>query len=291
VRASRPSRPTRRFEWTPTLCGRPCASDIEAGVRPVAVVATLGTTSTSSIDPVASIADVAEEFGLWLHVDAAYGGPAAIVPELRPLFDGWERADSVVVNPHKWLFTPVDCSLLYSRRPQDIVRAFSIVPEYLRSSNVDDVRNLMDYGVALGRRFRSLKLWFVMRYFGREGVVERLRAHVALARDFAGWVEAADGWETVAPVPLSTVAFRHVDAALDGPANDAAEPPHHGAGERERRRVHHAHGAPGPRGSPLLRGEPPNPDGACRAALGPTPGRRARRSGRGGLSAGLSPAP
>jgi aromatic-L-amino-acid/L-tryptophan decarboxylase len=195
--------------------------DIEAGVRPVAVVATLGTTSTSSIDPVASIADVAEEFGLWLHVDAAYGGPAAIVPELRPLFDGWERADSVVVNPHKWLFTPVDCSLLYSRRPQDIVRAFSIVPEYLRSSNVDDVRNLMDYGVALGRRFRSLKLWFVMRYFGREGVVERLRAHVALARDFSGWVEAADGWETVAPVPLSTVAFRNVDSALDGPANDA----------------------------------------------------------------------
>jgi aromatic-L-amino-acid/L-tryptophan decarboxylase len=196
-------------------------SDIEAGVRPVAVVATLGTTSTSSIDPVASIADVAEEFGLWLHVDAAYGGPAAIVPELRPLFDGWERADSVVVNPHKWLFTPVDCSLLYSRRPQDLVRAFSIVPEYLRSSNVDDVRNLMDYGVALGRRFRSLKLWFVMRYFGREGVVERLRAHVALARDFSGWVEAADGWETLAPVPLSTVAFRHVDSALDGPANDA----------------------------------------------------------------------
>ena len=195
--------------------------DVGTGVRPVAVVATLGTTSTSSIDPVRSIADVAEEFGMWLHVDAAYGGPAAIVPELRPLFDGWNRADSIVVNPHKWLFTPVDCSMLYCRRPADLVRAFSIVPEYLRSDNVDEVRNLMDYGVALGRRFRSLKLWFVLRYFGRRGVVERLRAHVALARDFATWIDASDGWERMAPAPLSTVAFRRVDPALDGAGNDA----------------------------------------------------------------------
>ena len=195
--------------------------DVDAGVRPVAVVATLGTTSTSSIDPVARIADVAEEFGLWLHVDAAYGGPAAIVPELRPLFGGWERADSIVVNPHKWLFTPVDCSLLYCRRPDDLVRAFSIVPEYLRSGNVDEVRNLMDYGVALGRRFRSLKLWLVMRAFGREGIVSRLREHVALARGFAEWVEAAEGWALVAPVPLGTVAFRRVVPDLDPSAVDA----------------------------------------------------------------------
>lgn len=195
--------------------------DRDSGIRPVAVIATLGTTSTSSIDPVARIADVAEEFGLWLHVDAAYGGPAAMVPELRPLFDGWERADSVVVNPHKWLFTPVDCSLLYCRRPDDLVRAFSIVPEYLRSGNVDEVRNLMDYGVALGRRFRSLKLWLVMRAFGREGIVARLREHVALARGFAERVDAAEGWALVAPVPLATVAFRRVAPGLDPSAVDA----------------------------------------------------------------------
>lgn len=195
--------------------------DLDAGIRPVAVVATLGTTSTSSIDPVARIADVAEEFGLWLHVDAAYGGPAAMVPELRPHFAGWERADSIVVNPHKWLFTPVDCSLLYCRRPGDLVRAFSIVPEYLRSDNVDEVRNLMDYGVALGRRFRSLKLWLVMRAFGREGIVARLREHVALARGFAEWVDAAEGWALVAPVPLATVAFRRVVPGLDPSAVDA----------------------------------------------------------------------
>ena len=195
--------------------------DLDAGVKPVAIVATLGTTSTSSIDPVSAIADLAEEQGIWLHVDAAYGGPAAIVPELRPLFAGWERADSIVVNPHKWLFTPVDCSLLYCRRPADLVRAFSLVPEYLRSSNVDEVRNLMDYGVALGRRFRSLKLWFVLRYFGREGVVARLRRHVALAREFAAWVDRTDGWERMAPVPLSTVAFRRVDPSLDDEENDA----------------------------------------------------------------------
>lgn len=209
------------FRMDPRALREAVRRDIDEGVRPVGVVATLGTTSTSSIDPVSEIADVAEEFGVWLHVDAAYGGPAAIVPELRGLFDGWERADSIVVNPHKWLFTPVDCSLLYCRRPDDIVRAFSIVPEYLRSSNVDEVRNLMDYGVALGRRFRSLKLWFVLRYFGRQGVIERLREHVALAAGFAAWVDGSEGWVRVAPVPLSTVAFRRLDPALDGAGNDA----------------------------------------------------------------------
>jgi aromatic-L-amino-acid decarboxylase len=195
--------------------------DLQHGVRPVAVVATTGTTSTSSIDPVGAIAEVAEEYGLWLHVDAAYGGPAAIVPELRSLFEGWERADSIVVNPHKWLFTPVDCSILYCRRPEDLVRAFSIVPEYLRSSSVDEVRNLMDYGVALGRRFRALKLWFVMRWFGREGVVARLLAHIHMARTFAAQVDKAAGWERLAPVPLATVAFRRVPAGLSAEEVDS----------------------------------------------------------------------
>ena len=140
------------------------------------MVATLGTTSSASLDPVREIAEVAREFGAWLHVDAAYGGPAAIVPELRPLLDGWDGADSIVVNPHKWLFTPVDCSVLYCRRPAALVRAFSIVPEYLTSAELGATRNLMDYGVSLGRRFRALKLWFVLRYFVRQGIIERLRA-------------------------------------------------------------------------------------------------------------------
>ena len=182
--------------------------DLASGVRPVAVVATLGTTSSSSLDPVSQISELAAEFGIWLHVDAAYGGPAAIVPELRPLLKGWERADSIVVNPHKWLFTPIDCSVLFCRRPEELVRAFSIVPEYLSSTGHDAARNLMDYGVALGRRFRALKLWFVLRYFGREGIAARIRAHVRLAKEFGTWVDGAEGWVRVAPVLLSTVVFR-----------------------------------------------------------------------------------
>lgn len=196
------------FRMRPDALAAAIAEDVAAGVRPVAVVATLGTTSSASLDPVAEIAAIAEEHGLWLHVDAAYGGPAAIVPELRPLFTGWERADSIVVNPHKWLFTPVDCSLLYCRRPEELVRAFSIVPDYLSSAEQGHARNLMDYGVALGRRFRSLKLWLVLRCFGREGIEARLRDHVALARTLSTAIEEAPDWALVAPTHLSTVAFR-----------------------------------------------------------------------------------
>ncbi|NJD20382.1 MAG: amino acid decarboxylase [Gemmatimonadetes bacterium] len=196
------------FRMRPEALRAALEEDAASGIRPVAVVATAGTTSTTSVDPVEAIAPLAREYGAWLHVDAAYGGPAAVVPELRPLLAGWEQADSVVVNPHKWLFTPVDCSVLYCRRPEELVRAFSIVPEYLRSADTGKARDLMDYGVALGRRFRSLKLWFVLRYFGRDGIVANLREHVRLARSFAGWVEATDGWELAAPVPFSLVCFR-----------------------------------------------------------------------------------
>jgi aromatic-L-amino-acid decarboxylase len=188
--------------------------DIASSIRPVAIVATLGTTSSTSLDPVGRIAELADEHGIWLHVDAAYGGPAAIVPELRPLLEGWELADSIIVNPHKWLFTPIDCSVLFCRRPKELVRAFSIVPEYLSSTGQAPARNLMDYGVSLGRRFRALKLWFVLRYFGREGIIARIRAHVRLAEEFAGWVDETEGWVRVAPVPLSTVAFRRAPAGL-----------------------------------------------------------------------------
>ena len=172
-----------------------------------AVVATVGTTSATSVDPVPAVAELCERFGAWLHVDAAYAGSAMVCEELRWAWDGIERADSLVVNPHKWLFTPVDCSVLYTRRPEALRDAFSLLPEYLRT-NVEQVTNLMDYGPALGRRFRSLKLWTVIRCYGREGLQALIREHIRLAQLFASWVEAEPGWEVVAPVPFSVVCFR-----------------------------------------------------------------------------------
>jgi len=171
-----------------------------------AVVATVGTTSTASVDPVAAVADACADAGVWLHVDAAYAGSAWVCPELRWSQAGVDRADSLVVNAHKWLFTPMDCSLLWSRRPEDLRRAFSLVPEYLRTS--DEVDSLSDYGPALGRRFRSLKLWAVLRCYGREGLQARIRAAVRLAEKFENWVEDEPGWEVCAPRYFSLVCFR-----------------------------------------------------------------------------------
>ncbi|MGH3019894.1 MAG: pyridoxal phosphate-dependent decarboxylase family protein [Gaiellaceae bacterium] len=178
-----------------------------AGVEAAAVVATVGTTSTSSVDPVPEVAALSAESGAWLHVDAAYAGPAMVCEENRWAFAGVERADSLVVNPHKWLLTPIDCSLLYTKRPDVLREAFSIAPVYLRSSE-EGVTNLTDYGPALGRRFRSLKLWAVIRCYGREGLQSVIREHQRLARLFASWVEETPGWELVAPVPFSLVCFR-----------------------------------------------------------------------------------
>ena len=183
--------------------------DLKAGWRPFCVVATVGTTSTTSVDPVPEIADVCRRYGLWLHVDAAYAGAAAILPEKRWSLAGCERADSIVMNPHKWLFVPLDCSALYCRHPGVMKRAFSLVPEYLRTPEEDSVRNFMDYGIQLGRRFRALKLWMVMRAFGSEGLRQHLRAHIALAESFRGWIEASPDFELLAPVPFSVVCFRH----------------------------------------------------------------------------------
>jgi aromatic-L-amino-acid/L-tryptophan decarboxylase len=171
-----------------------------------AVVATVGTTSTSSVDPVAAIADAAEREGVWLHVDAAYAGSAAVCPELRGHFAGWERADSIVVNPHKWLFTPMDCSALWTRRPDDLRAAFSLVPEYLRVS--EEVASLSEFSPVLGRRFRALKLWTVLRCYGRAGLQERIREAIRLAELFEGWVRDEPGWELAAPRPFSLVCFR-----------------------------------------------------------------------------------
>jgi aromatic-L-amino-acid decarboxylase len=194
---------------------RMIAEDRQAGARPIAVVATVGTTSTTAVDPVPEIAEVCRREGLWLHVDAAYGGALALLPEQRHVLAGCELADSIVMNPHKWLFVPIDCSVLFTRRPDVLKRAFSLIPEYLKVPEGEEVRNLMDYGVALGRRFRALKLWFVLRYFGAEGLAARIREHVRLARLFTAWVDEAEDFERLAPAPMSVVVFRHRPPGVD----------------------------------------------------------------------------
>jgi aromatic-L-amino-acid/L-tryptophan decarboxylase len=183
---------------------RPDALDLDGAC---AVVATVGTTSTTSVDPVPALAAACAEANVWLHVDAAYAGAAMVCPEHRWAFEGVERADSLVVNAHKWLATPMDCSCLWTRRPEALRAAFSLVPEYLRTSDEAEI-NLMDYGPALGRRFRALKLWAVLRCLGREGLQAAIREHVRLAALFEEWVRAEPGWELAAPRPFSVVCFR-----------------------------------------------------------------------------------
>jgi aromatic-L-amino-acid decarboxylase len=209
------------YRMDPAALAAAIAEDRAAGMLPFCVVATAGTTSTSSIDPIAAVAEICAREGVWLHVDAAYGGSAAVAPELRWVLDGAERADSLVVNPHKWLFTPIDISVLYLRDPAVARRAFSLVPEYLVTPEGESVTNLMDYGPALGKRFRALKLWFVLRYFGVEGVAARIREHVRLARELADWIDAEPFWERMAPTPLSLVVFRHHPAGLSDEEVDA----------------------------------------------------------------------
>ncbi len=196
------------FRMDAAALGALIAEDRARGRFPIAVVATAGTTSTTSVDPLLPIAEICRREAVWLHVDAAYAGSAAICPEFRPRFDGIERADSVIVNPHKWLFTPVDCSLLFLRSPAEMRAAFSLVPEYLRTDD-EGVTNLMDYGIQLGRRFRALKLWMVIRAFGVSGLRDRIRYHCALAEELAGWIGAEPGFRVVAPVPFSVVCFRY----------------------------------------------------------------------------------
>jgi aromatic-L-amino-acid decarboxylase len=173
-----------------------------------AVVATVGTTGTTAVDPVSAIADACEAAGTWLHVDAAYAGTAMVCPELRWAFDGVQRADSVVINAHKWMLTPMDCSLLYSRRPGDLRAAFSLIPEFLRTPDAEDALSLSEYGPALGRRFRSLKLWATLRCLGREGLQQHIRSSIELAAEFERWVREEPGWEVCAPRYFSLVCFR-----------------------------------------------------------------------------------
>jgi aromatic-L-amino-acid/L-tryptophan decarboxylase len=199
---------------------RPVETDDEFRMRSdfplvdaTAVVATVGTTGSTAVDPVPELAERCAEAGVWLHVDAAYAGSAAVCPELRWCLAGCERADSIVVNPHKWLFTPMDCSVVWTRRPEALLRAFSLVPDYLAATA--DAIDLKDYGPALGRRFRALKLWTVLRMYGAEGLRALIREHVRLAHLFASWVDADADWEIAAPHPFSTVCFRHRTADND----------------------------------------------------------------------------
>ncbi len=214
------------FRMHPQALAAAITEDRRQGWYPFCVVATVGTTSTTSVDPVPVLAELCVREGLWLHVDGAYAGVAALVPELRGVLDGCARADSIVVNPHKWLFTPIDCSAFYCRRPEILRRAFSLVPEYLRTTEAEAaaVRDFMDYGIQLGRRFRALKLWMVIRYFGWEGLAARIREHVRLGRLFASWVDAQAGFERLAPVPFSTVCFRAHPADLRAQSADSREP-------------------------------------------------------------------
>jgi aromatic-L-amino-acid/L-tryptophan decarboxylase len=190
--------------------------DRRAGAVPLAVIATVGTTSTTAIDPVPEIAEICARHKMWLHVDASYGGTAAILPEMRHVLDGCGRADSLVVNPHKWLFTPMDCSALYTRHPDLLRRAFQHIPDYLVVGDGKDAINLMDYGIALGRRFRALKLWFVIRHFGVEGLSSLIREHIRIARRLSEWIDADPELERLADVQFSTVVFRHRPPGMTG---------------------------------------------------------------------------
>ncbi len=197
------------FRMKPDALAAMVQQDVAAGKRPFCVVATVGTTSTTSIDPVPQIADIAEKHGMWVHVDAAYAGVAAILPECRYILGGAERTHSLVVNAHKWMLTPIDLSAFYTRRPDILRRAFSLVPEYLHLQDDPRAHNLMDYGVPLGHRFRALKFWYVLRYFGLERIQSMLRSHIQWAKELAALVDAHPDFERVAPVPFSVVCFRY----------------------------------------------------------------------------------
>lgn len=200
-----------QFRMIPEALEQILNADITAGKQPCCVVASVGSTSTTAVEPVPQIADITHRYGAWLHVDAAYGGSAAILPEMRHIFSGVELAQSLIVNPHKWLYVSMDCSVLYTTEPEVFRRASSLSAEYLKTAEDERVVNFNDYGVQLGRRFRALKLWYVFRYYGLEGIVALLRESLRLTQVLRALVEAEPAFELAAPVPLSLVCFRHRD--------------------------------------------------------------------------------
>ncbi len=201
-----------RFRIRPGLLEEAIREDRAAGWVPFCVVGTLGTTSSTSVDSARDLAEICEREKLWLHLDAAYAGTAALAPEFRCRFEGWERADSIVVNPHKWMFTPFDASLLLFRDREGFRDTFSLVPEYIRTPDTGEVHNFNEYGIQLGRRFRALKLWIMIRYFGAEGMAARIRRHVEMANEMACWIEEEPGWELLAPHPFAALCFRYAPA-------------------------------------------------------------------------------
>lgn len=212
------------FRMDPRLLEEAIARDRALGHVPIAVVACAGTTSVSSVDPLPAIAQLCEREGIWLHVDAAYAGSAAVLPAVRPLLAGWERADSVVFNPHKWMFVPLECTALLFRGMERVRRAFSVVPTYLETpegaGGTGSVREYMDYGIQLGRRFRALKMWMTLRLFGARGIRERIRHHLDLTQRLAAGLSADAGFSLVAPVPFSLVVFRATAPGLSPEAED-----------------------------------------------------------------------
>jgi aromatic-L-amino-acid/L-tryptophan decarboxylase len=203
------------YAMRPDALDRAISADRAAGLVPACVVATVGTTSSTAIDPLPAIAEICQRHGVWFHVDAAYAGTAAIVPELRPLFDGVEHADSFVFNPHKWMLVNFDCSAYFVRDTKTLLRTFRVTPEYLRTEQDPQVVNYRDWGIQLGRRFRALKLWFVIRSYGVEGLRAMVRKHVALARELAAEIEKTPKFDLAAPVPFGLVCFRYRPPELD----------------------------------------------------------------------------
>lgn len=204
-----------RFALRPAALREAIERDLAAGLRPCAIVATSGTTNTTAFDPIGDIAQLAEQFGLWLHVDAAMAGTAMVLPECRPLWEGIERADSLVFNPHKWMGPGFDLSAYYCRDPQHLIRVMGTNPAYLRTQQDGEVTNFRDWHVPLGRRFRALKLWLYLLDVGAEGLRARLRRDLENARWFRDQVQATAGWEVVSPVALQTVCIRHLRPGLD----------------------------------------------------------------------------
>lgn len=211
------------FAMDPVLLAAVVDADVQQDLKPGIIVGTMGTTSSTACDPLRDIGEIAKRYRAWFHVDAAYGGIAGILPEVRPLLDGVELADSFVTNPHKLLLTSVHCSAYFVRDVAALTRTFATNPEYLRNPHDAEVVNYRDWGIPLGRRFNALKLWFVLRSYGVDGLRRMVRSHLEMAQEFAGWVRAVPGWEILAPVPLGLVCIRHVPPELAGDETALAE--------------------------------------------------------------------
>lgn len=204
----------KNFAMIPEELEKAIKEDKANGILPACVVATIGTTSSTAVDPVEKIAKICERENIWLHVDMAYAGVTAMLPEMKKYFTGIEKADSIVSNPHKWLFVPIDFSTLYIRKPDVLKRAFSLSAEYLKTAEDPIAENYMDYGIQLGRRFRALKLWFVIRYFGVEGLQDRIREHIRITHQVAKWIDESENFERLAPTYFSTVCFRAIPKSI-----------------------------------------------------------------------------